>query len=104
MTYPDTPGFQKHSATSRAAAEELTSQHSMEDDIYRYLEHYASGFTADELHEALLDKHPGVQAGTDVDVEPRAGAAPEVLVGGAEEVVPALPGPDQHEGIPHAHI
>lgn len=64
MTYPDTPGFQKNSDTSRAAANALTSQHSMEDDIFRYLEHYASGFTADELHEALLDKHPGVQAGT----------------------------------------
>ena len=64
MSYPDTPGFQKHSDTSRAAADAMTSQHSMEDDIFRYLEHYASGFTADELHECLLDKHPGVQAGT----------------------------------------
>ena len=64
MTYPETAGFQKHSRTSRAAADALTSQHSMEADIFRYLEHYPSGFTADELHEALLDKHPGVQHGT----------------------------------------
>lgn len=64
MTYPETAGFQKHSKTSRMAADELTSQHSMEDDIFRYLEFYPSGFTADELQEALTDKHPGVQAGT----------------------------------------
>lgn len=64
MSYPETAGFQKHSETSRKAADELTSQHSMENDIFRYLEEYPSGFTADELQEALTDKHPGVQAGT----------------------------------------
>ena len=65
MTYPNTPGFQQHSETSRAAADSLTTQHSMEADILRFLEHYPSGFTADELQEAFEGKlHPGVQAGT----------------------------------------
>lgn len=64
MTYPETAGYQSHSKTSKEAADKLTSQHSMEDDIFRYLEFYPSGFTADELQEALTDKHPGVQAGT----------------------------------------
>ena len=37
----------------------------MEADILRFLEHYPSGFTADELQEAFEGKlHPGVQAGT----------------------------------------
>ena len=64
MSYPETAGYQKHSATSSMAADELTSQHSMEADIFTLLETYPSGFTADELQDALTDKHPGVQAGT----------------------------------------
>lgn len=73
MTYPSKPGFQKHSSTSRAAAEQLTTAGSMEHDIYQLLDewgpaaHIVPGYTGDELTERLEAPHygyAGVQTGT----------------------------------------
>jgi len=65
MTYPETPGFQAHSDTSRAAAERLQSAESMERDIFDVLDAYDSGWTGDELAEYLETRgHAGVQTGT----------------------------------------
>lgn len=65
MTYPDTPGFQAHSDTSREAAARLQSAESMEKDIFAVLDAYDSGWTGDELAEYLDTRgHAGVQTGT----------------------------------------
>ena len=64
MTYPQTAGFQSHSATSRDAAENLTTQHSMEGKILAFMEAYQSGWTGDELQEMLIKDFPTVQTGT----------------------------------------
>lgn len=65
MTYPQTPGFQAHSDTSREAAERLTTAEDMESRIYALLDTYESGWTCDEL-AAYLSEHgyPSIQAGT----------------------------------------
>lgn len=65
MTYPETPGFQAHSETSRKAAERLTTSDSMEKDIYALLDAYSNGWTGDELAQYLDTRgYPGVQTGT----------------------------------------
>lgn len=64
MTYPDTPGFQAHSATSRAAAEQLHSINTMEGQILDRLAISEVGWTADELHQHLETLWPSIQSGT----------------------------------------
>lgn len=65
MIYPETPGHQAHSDTSRKAADRLTTANSMEKDIYDLLDNYESGWTGDELTVNLQNRgYPSVQTGT----------------------------------------
>ena len=65
MAYPETPGYQKHSATSKDAARRLTSQGTMEKTIFDLLDVYDHGWTCDELHAHLTERgHSNLQAGT----------------------------------------
>lgn len=64
MSYPDTPGFVKHSETSRYAADNLTTAEKVADDIVSWLEFYPDGRTADELRDDLAVRHKDIQSGT----------------------------------------
>ena len=62
--YPNTPGYEAHSDTSKAAAAGLSTQASMEDDILKQLEGTPQGLIADELWPILQISHKTVHAGT----------------------------------------
>lgn len=64
MTYPQTPGFQSHSDTSRRAADECQTINTMEGQILDRLSITEVGWTADELHQHLETLWPDVQSGT----------------------------------------
>lgn len=68
MSYQHTPGYQKHSDTSKAAAGlAAKSQASREDEILSLLRQgdiNGTGYTADEIHEILSEDDPLLQAGT----------------------------------------
>ena len=64
MTYPENPGFQTHSDTSREAAERLTTGESMEAEIADLLDTYHEGWTGDEIVVRLSTEYPMIQAGT----------------------------------------
>ena len=50
FTYPDAPGYQKHSSTSKAAAESVApTAATMRDKVIRLLGHSADGFTIDQI-------------------------------------------------------
>lgn len=64
MTYPSTPGFMAHSATSREAADSLSTA-SIEAQIADLLDVYDDGYTGEELQLKLIDYgHAYLQAGT----------------------------------------
>jgi len=60
MTAP----YQRHSRTSKEAAERLETARTLEADILIYLASAIQGLTGDELHQLLESKHIGLQAGT----------------------------------------
>jgi len=64
MSYPQTAGYQKHSSTSKEAADRLTSMKTMEDDIISILKNYPYGLIADELVDYLKPDYPTTHQGT----------------------------------------